>query len=207
MAGPWRRACGLKPFADNDGANDGNRHEQVHIWPEAPEREPCLRNDVPTLAKGRGSVDEPNQDGNLMRNASTFRAQDTGEATGQPELRQETEQDEKAAARGQGQPPMALPPGRTPQCNLAIVSQQFCPHPGGVDPCQHFRQGNAICSGDGEAPAQEIESQVVVTANERRDLPSEERDLFGAIHAVDPNRYNIGTHADPRRANLLRSTY
>lgn len=64
-----------------------------------------------------------------------------------------------------------------------------------------------MCSGDGKASAQEIEPQVVITAHERRDLPPEERDLFGAIHPVDSNGYGIGIYASLRRANLLRSTY
>jgi len=49
----------LEPFADRHRAEDGDRHQQVHVGTKTPQRVPRLGQDGPDAEENREAVEEP----------------------------------------------------------------------------------------------------------------------------------------------------
>lgn len=175
----------LEPLPDPGGPCDGDRHEQVHIGPEALGGEPRLGQDVPRTGEDPQGIQTLRDERHLVGRAQAFGTQRRSPSSRHPHMEQQATQAENAARPGQDCTPAALPAsGFLADRPLGTVHLGPQPRAGHcLEDC--FNADRKGTRGNPHRAVQKIEGEPVFTAYDRADRAFEGGDLLGAVHAVD----------------------
>ena len=177
-----RDRAGLEPLADADRAGDRDRHQQIHVGAQPPQRQPGLGKDRKESGGDTGSVEEAHEERNRLLAAQPFAAEGRAEVAGKESVAEEAARDRRAGEDGQEQPSPAQTVARA-TADLAVGPPRLGRETRPAHPFQDGGVGDPMRLGvDRHPAAQQVEAEPCFAADDRTELAPQCRDLLCAIH-------------------------